>query len=179
MESSLTPFLSSVGGVPIHPLVVHAAVILVPLSALLALPVALRATWRRRFGWPVVIVAVLAWPAIPASVMSGRELAEDTYGAELGGLIAEHERLGEQLPLISGLFVLATVLLVALGTLGDRWWLTAPSDSGAAGQTPPWWRLGLAALAVAVVGMGIWTVVQVTLVGHLGAESTWGHLVGN
>ena len=49
----------SFDGLPIHALVNHAAVVLVPLAALVGIAF-LRPSWRMPLRWPLVIVAVLA-----------------------------------------------------------------------------------------------------------------------
>ena len=49
-----------IGGLPLHPLVLHAAVVFVPLQVLLALGYALLPALRRATLWAVVAVSVLA-----------------------------------------------------------------------------------------------------------------------
>lgn len=45
-----------VNGLPVHPLVVHAVVVLLPLAIVGTILVAVRPTWRRAYG-PLVVVA--------------------------------------------------------------------------------------------------------------------------
>ncbi len=64
-------------GLPLHPLVVHVAVVLVPAAVLGALLVALWPAARRRWGWPVVVLTALAAISVP--------LATSTGGRVVGG----------------------------------------------------------------------------------------------
>ena len=47
-------------GLPLHPLVVHAAVTLIPLSAVGAVALAVVPRWRWLTRWPAAVVAVAA-----------------------------------------------------------------------------------------------------------------------
>ncbi|MDS1269920.1 DUF2231 domain-containing protein [Lipingzhangella sp. LS1_29] len=175
MHTHLLPLIPTVDGLPLHPLVIHATIVLVPLAVLAALPIAVRSHWRRRFGWPVAILAVLSWVTVPVAVWSGQDLAADMYGSELTGVLADHERLGTQLPLIVGLFTLATVLVVVLGSVGDRRWTsTSPGD-----VVPRWWWFLVTGLAIVSLAAGGWAVGQLVIVGHTGSEAVWGHVLGN
>ena len=49
-----------IGGLPLHPLVIHAAVVFGPLGALSALGYAVLARWRDRLRWPMLVLALLA-----------------------------------------------------------------------------------------------------------------------
>jgi len=54
----------TIAGLPIHPLVVHAVVMLLPLSAIGLIACVLRPAWRQRFGILVVLGALggaVAW----------------------------------------------------------------------------------------------------------------------
>ncbi|PKQ21842.1 MAG: hypothetical protein CVT65_16395, partial [Actinobacteria bacterium HGW-Actinobacteria-5] len=62
-------------GLPLHPLVVHAAVVLVPLAALGALVVLAWARARDRYGWLVVAFAVAGAGAAVVARLSGEALA--------------------------------------------------------------------------------------------------------
>ncbi|GAA2707740.1 MULTISPECIES: DUF2231 domain-containing protein [Actinoplanes] len=63
-----------VNGLPVHILVLHAAVIFVPLLALGAVVYALVAKWRSRLGWAVALLAVVAPITTLVAKLSGTEL---------------------------------------------------------------------------------------------------------
>src|SRR5690348_11952286 len=80
--------LDTINGLPVHPLVVHAVVVLLPLAALGVIAIAVRPSWLTRFGGLVVAAAALAVVAIPLATSSGERL-ESRVGdpgrhAELG-----------------------------------------------------------------------------------------------
>ncbi|MET0740065.1 MAG: DUF2231 domain-containing protein [Candidatus Nanopelagicales bacterium] len=78
-------------GLPVHPLVVHGVVVLLPLSALGVIAISLVPSWRRRYGVLVVLLAAAATAAVPVATRSGRELAQRVgtpeRHAELGSMV--------------------------------------------------------------------------------------------
>jgi hypothetical protein len=141
-------------GLPVHALIVHATVVLLPLMALVTVVVAVRPRLRARFAWWAVAVDAVLVPLTFATKQSGEQL-QQRLGS--GPALDRHAHLGAQLIW----FVLAlavTALLVAL--VKDRG--GAPS-AGASVLT-----------AVAAVLLLVWVV----RVGHTGAEAVWGGLPG-
>ena len=47
-------------GIPLHPLVVHGAVVFTPLAAVAALVFVLVERWRELLRWPTAVLAVVA-----------------------------------------------------------------------------------------------------------------------
>ncbi|WP_086818762.1 DUF2231 domain-containing protein [Allokutzneria sp. NRRL B-24872] len=156
--------LTTIDGLPLHPLVVHAVVVLLPLAAVSAILIALRPAWRRRFGWPVLAVTVLGAASVPVAAFSG-----DQLNAALGGgnpVIAEHSaRASVLLPLAIG-FAVVTLVLVLSGRVADR--EADPTDSRARV-----WRLISVAAAVLTVVLAVGTTVQVVRTGHSGSSAVW------
>jgi hypothetical protein len=153
--------MDTIGGLPAHPLVVHAVVVLVPLSALGALVVALWPRARSRFGWLVVGAAVLDVVLVPWATSSGESLEE---GVRETALMEKHAEMGGQLT--------PWVVVLAVGVLGL---MLLPRLAGALvrqGSPPgtPWLGLAVAALTVVAAGGAL---VQVVRIGHSGAEATW------
>ncbi len=148
--------LDSVAGLPMHPLIVHGAVVLVPLAALGLMLMAVRPAFSRRFGVLVVIVAGVAAIASVAAKLSGEELAERIGTPEV------HAELGDVLPLVAlGLFVLGLVF-----------WLV---DRGIPSNKPrPGWLVVFAIVLLAASAFAIfWTI----RVGHSGAEAVWSDVI--
>jgi len=142
----------TVFGLPAHPLIVHATVVLVPLGALLVL---LHAVWpaaRRRLGVVTPLVALVGLVLTPLSTESGENLERAVGRSEL---VEEHAHLADGLlPWMVALFVVA----VAVYVLGRR-----PAGPRLVGVVA-------AVLAlVAVVGV----TQQVVRIGHSGAEAVW------
>ncbi|UGT62411.1 DUF2231 domain-containing protein [Nocardia asteroides] len=140
-------------GLPLHPLVVHAVVVLVPLAALGVVAIALRPAARARFGWLVVAVAGVAAGLTPIATDSGEELEHALPANEL---IERHAVLGEWL-----LYLVVPLFLVALAlVLVDR----------AAGA---WTQPVLIVLAVLGIALAVGATAHVYRVGESGARAVW------
>ncbi|MFI2709253.1 DUF2231 domain-containing protein [Micromonospora sp. NPDC018662] len=151
----------SVNGLPLHPLVVHAVVVLLPLAALGVVALAVRPAWRGRFGWLVVLVAALATAAVPLATQSGESLERRV------GDPGRHAELGDQLLWFALPLLAVAVALVWLQRRADR-----PTGAGpAAGPGVP--GVVVAVLAVVVAAANL---VQVYRVGDSGAKAVWGDL---
>jgi len=150
----------TVFGLPTHPIVVHATVVLLPLAALVVL---LHAFWpaaRRRLGVVTPLLAGVALVLVPLATESGESL-EDMVGEN--DLVERHAELADgMLPWAIGLFVVA----VGLWLLDRR--------RGAPG--PRWLPIVASVLAVVAVAG---TVQQVVRVGHAGAQATWDGVVSS
>ena len=144
-------------GLPAHPLVVHAAVVLLPLAAVATLICAAMPRARRHYAPVALGLALVATLAVGLAQGSGEELEEQVDETEL---VEEHTEQGERvLPWAIGVTVAAAVV-TALPALSRR----RPSLSA---QTAT-----AAVVAVSLLaGVGAtWTVVDV---GHSGAKATW------
>jgi len=64
-----------INGLPVHILVIHAAVVFVPLLALGAIVYAVVPGWRSKIGWAVISLAILA----PIVTFVSRESGEKLY----------------------------------------------------------------------------------------------------
>jgi len=137
-----------IGGLPVHALVVHAAVVLLPLSAI-ALVVAIVVPRTRRILGPTAVVGLgISTLAAFVARQSGEDLA-----ARIGEP-ADHARLGGILPFVA---------LVAFG-LGLAWLLSQrrPGSRGLGGVLA-----GTAAL------VSVAALVLTVVVGHTGATAVW------
>ncbi|MGA0070976.1 MAG: DUF2231 domain-containing protein, partial [Candidatus Nanopelagicaceae bacterium] len=81
-------------GLPVHPLVVHSAVVLVPLVALAALVMSYVPSFSRRYGKLVIIFAVVAQISLFVAKSSGESFEE-----RLGKEVERHAEFGETAPL--------------------------------------------------------------------------------
>jgi len=63
-----------INGLPIHPLVVHAVVVLLPLAILGTVAIAVRPAWRTAYGPLVLGCAAVATALIPVATSSGEAL---------------------------------------------------------------------------------------------------------
>ena len=154
------------GNLPLHPLVIHAAVVGIPLAALLAFLFAFPKTrsWAR---WPLAIVVVGATAVTFVARQSGLAL-EAALGIKPGNpvaaLIAKHYQLGNQLLYIMIVFAVIGLLNVFLVSRN-----TSDGEEGGASQSAIV-RIGLPTLLVVVAAVALIWVVRV---GDLGAHAVW------
>ncbi len=145
-----------INGVPLHPLVVHAAVVFGPLASLTALAYLVPA-WRDRLRWPMVVVALVAAGSIWAAYLTGEDFFDSArfegFSGEALDRIERHEELAETLRLVASGFA----IVAALNGLAHR-------------------RGGMVRTLLAVLlGAGaVATLVWVVLTGDAGAQSVWG-----
>jgi uncharacterized membrane protein len=153
----------TVNGIPAHPLVVHAAVVLVPLAALFS---AAYAVWPRR-RWqtrtPAALLAVAAAVSVQLAAMTGDQLKASLH--EDTSLIRTHEHW-------AGLLQAATWVLAGLVVLA--WW-ALPHDNPLPDKDH---RSGFRLLALPLTGLvpvaAVAVLVLVFLTGEAGARAVWG-----
>lgn len=158
--------LDLINGLPVHVLVVHVVVVLLPLAVVGTIAIALVPGWRIRYGVLVVLVAAIGTALVPVATSSGEEL-ERRVGAP-----GEHAELGDQLiwfalPLL--------VSVAALVWLAYRERARAAESTHAPHSTPR--RLITVVAAVAVV-LAVLNAVWVYRVGDSGARAAWETRVG-
>jgi uncharacterized membrane protein len=149
-------------GIPLHPLVVHAAVVFTPLAALAAVVFVLVAKWRELLRWPAAVLVVVAAGTDWVARITGRNLFSKltAQGLHNKWLNIHQQRANVLVWLVLGLAVV--VVLAAL---------TIPAgDRLARLQVSPAVVLGL---QVVVVGVAVASLVYVYLTGDAGARSIW------
>jgi uncharacterized membrane protein len=146
----------TVGGVPIHPLVVHAVVVLIPLTAFGVAVLSVVPRWRPRYGVLVAITGVVGGVLAPIAKLSGENLKETVGDTDL---VRRHADLGTNV--LYGAVPLAVMAVVL-------WWLGRRAEQG----RPVPRGVSLVAGAMGVV-VAIAATVQIILIGHTGAEAVW------
>ena len=61
-----------INGLPLHPLVIHAAVVFAPLAGVAALLYVVVPRWRDRLLWPMVVLALVAVASVVAAYLTGK-----------------------------------------------------------------------------------------------------------
>ena len=145
----------TINGLPVHPLVVHAAVVLIPLAAIGVLVMVFWPRFSRSFGIAVVVTAALATGAAFVAKEAGEALA-----SRVGEPGFDHQELGDVMPIVAGVLLLAAIGL---------WLIDRRTESDASGSTR-WVRIAVATLA-AVIAVG--NLVWIYRVGDSGARSVW------
>lgn len=151
-----------VNGLPVHALVLHAAVVFVPLLALGAIVYALAGRWRAKIGWAVLLLAVTAPITALVAMLSGNKLHERLLEQGLKGrgaeIINDHLGFGTRTFWFSLALGVVTLVLV----------LAAQRRPGALPRVAD---LGLAVVTVALAAI---TGYYVYRTGDSGATAVWG-----
>ena len=145
--------LGMIAGLPLHPLLVHGAVVLVPLVGIGALVMSYLPSFSRRHGKIILGLALVAQVAVFLAKMSGEAFSEI-----LNKNVEKHAELGEIAPLVT----IPMVVLIYLRWRMDR--------SGSTFGSVAIRRLTSIALVIASLA----SLVVIFLVGHSGASSVWG-----
>lgn len=150
-------------GLPAHPLVVHAAVVLVPLAALGTIVIAVAPRWRQRLGVVVLGLALVGFVFAFLAKESGESLEERVAETQL---VEDHAELGDLgVPVALGV-VVASGALVGLDVLTRR--------RVASGADAPGWEkpVGIVVPVVAVL-LSVASTAVIVQIGHSGAKATW------
>ncbi len=150
----------SVLGLPIHPLVVHGALVLVPLASILTIVVAASPERRARLGWLTWFLASGAAVAALVARQSGLKLEQTLYPDVVPRLVTDHKALGQD----TIWFVLALWLAVTALLLID---FDYRRRSGVSSPLLPT-VVAVVAILTAMAATG-----QVLLTGWAGSESRW------
>ncbi|MCG8925403.1 DUF2231 domain-containing protein [Lentzea sp. CC55] len=157
----------TIDGIPLHPLLVHAVVVLLPLAAVCSVAIALVPAWRRRYSWVVLGVTLAGVASVPAAKQTGEDLqAGLARNGVQNPVIQAHAELGDMLlPLALGFGVAVIALLVA-GRLADR-------ERQAEAPATKTWRVISVVVSVLVVVLAVGATVQTVRAGHSGSEAVW------
>lgn len=148
-------------GLPVHPLAVHAPVVLVPLSCVGVLVYAFVPRWRWALRWPLLVVVTLGAISTPAAYFSG-ETFQERLGLEGSRAVQRHAEFGQwALIAVFIWWLVVTFLLVRTGSTRSR-------------EPRPPTPLLVAAVILSLVSIG-----AIVVTGHSGASSVWSPRVGS
>lgn len=103
-------------GLPLHPLVVHAAVIFGPLSALSAIAYVALPRFRDQLRWPTLVLVLLGGLSIWVAHLSGNNLYDSERFARVGGELKDridhHQSLADGLRWITTGFAVITMVAI-------------------------------------------------------------------
>jgi uncharacterized membrane protein len=163
-----------VSGLPVHALVVHFVVVLLPLAVGGSVVIALWPAARERFGWLVVAVAVVATALVPVATNSGKQLKRRVGGS---ALLDEHERLGDQLLYYAIPMTVAVLGLMIVHELGKRRAAAGTDVSGGDAGAPTVTRtrtnVAVVVVAVVTIGLAVAAGIHVYRVGDAGSRVVW------
>jgi p-aminobenzoyl-glutamate transporter AbgT len=150
--------MTTITGIPAHALLVHAIVVLAPLTALLEILCAIWPAARRRLVWLVLAFAAVNLVLTPLTTDAGQWLLGQRR--RVSAVLQTHAERGEWMIYFSVALLVVAIALVVLN------WLTSRSDNP---------RLAASVfVAVLALAVGVSSIVTVVLIGDSGAHSVWG-----
>ena len=150
--STLEEFFLYFGDLPLHPLAVHFAVVLFPVTALLVALAAMWPSFRKRYLGISTLGLVLTIPFVFIAQQSGEALGEVTYEPDL------HEEFGEKMVPVA----LATAAIAVL------FWFAIRSG---------WSKKLTGVIGFLAVAAAIGASAMTFVVGHSGAEAVWSNKI--
>lgn len=153
-----------INGIPVHPLVVHAVVVLLPLGIVGTVAIVARPAWRSRYGTLVLALTAAAAALIPIATSSGESLEHRV------GDPGQHARLGDQLIWYAVPLLVFQAAFVYLGRRHE-----SAGSSTRAGKGAGVLRVVAVLATVAAIAAGV----QVYRVGDSGARAAWGDKVSS
>jgi len=173
-------------GLPVHILVVHAVVVLLPVAVVAAILVAVWRRARERFGMTVVGLTFVATVLVPVASQSGESLQSRLPDS---AIVRAHAALGKDLIPFAAVFGICVFAVVALDiyrrALGDpgaihgvaaRVWAKLPSGWRSRRERP-WLSPGTTVASVLTVVFAVAVGYLVVRAGHSGAAAVWSHSV--
>jgi uncharacterized membrane protein len=150
-------------GLPVHALVVHGAVVFLPLLALGSIVYAVAPKLRPRIGWAVVLLAIAAPIGAFVARQSGealeRRLTAAGYGPEILDQVNTHQSYGNLTFWFTLALGVATLVLAALA-----------SDDPRMPEAPAWLTT---VTSVVVIALAVVVGIYVFLTGDSGARAVW------
>ncbi len=163
-------------GVPLHPLAVHAPVVLLPIGAVVTVIALARTAWRDRLGWWLTAGVGVLVAMLFVAKESGEEVKFDALGV---ATIDRHEELGNQTFVITlaWFFVMVGMSLRDRSLRGSVGSAEASAD-GSVGMLvagPVSIRRDAATIVLSVLAAvgAVLATIWLIRTGHLGAEGRW------
>ena len=160
--------MTTVNGLPAHVLLVHAIVVLLPLSALLLVLTALWPAARAKLAGPNAILSVLVVVLVPITTEAGEWLERQVAGTPL---VHTHTELGD-----TAIWVAIPVAVLAVLVWWRRRETVRTADAGAKprrtflGPASTAVTVVLTALSIAAAGAAVFDIYRI---GESGAQASW------
>jgi hypothetical protein len=158
--------ISHILGLPAHPLLVHGAVVLVPLGAVAFLVAGLREAWRRAYYLPAMLITVAGGVFAFLAKESGQPLSRSIRLA--GQKVGNHPQQGNIAFLFAMLLAVVCVLVYAAHRFEPQ--LRANFSSVTLPRLPVSYHT---VLYTATVPVAVLAVATMIIAGHSGAELVW------
>jgi len=154
-----------IGGLPVHALVVHVVVVLLPLLAVVTVVFVIRPRWRSELPW-AILGNLLVFGASLVAKKSGLNLQARLSGLTGRPVATWHAHLANWLPYFAFAQLLASVL---------AWLLIRSRSRRGTGASRPALALAIVLVLVAGGAATVWTY----RVGDSGARAVWQGTIAN
>lgn len=145
-------------GIPLHPLVVHFAIVFLLLVASAQVLAVALPRFRAWVGWGLPLAGVVTAAIAKITTITGDDLSDTRNTA----LVETHEDWGERLEQLGFALAAATVVY---------WLVTSPWGRAKLGDRLPTWASPVIGVVAAVIAVA--TLVVTTITGHTGATAVW------
>jgi len=156
----------SFNGLPLHPLFVHAVVMLIPVASIAAILGTLWPAARRKLGIVTPLLTLAAAASAAFTMQAGEYLQEHVTETKL---VEAHTDGAEAVP--------PWVIFMVIAVWGQWYWFRLQAKRAAAGQAPmlstPLSKATTWALAVLVIVASVGATTIIALVGDAGAKAVW------
>ncbi|MEV4538892.1 DUF2231 domain-containing protein [Asanoa sp. NPDC049518] len=156
--------LNNILGIPAHPLIIHVAVVFIPLLCLGAVVYAVVPRVRGKIGWAVGALAVIspiaAWFAMESGENLRDRLVAAGFSQEILDKVNQHQSYGDRTWWFTLALGVVTLVLLFV-TSGSR-------------RAPHHLPIGVTlAISVVVIALAVATAIYVFLTGDSGAHAVW------
>jgi len=162
--------IDTLAGLPLHVLIVHFAVVLVPVGAIGLIATGWKTEWRKKYALTVALVAIAGAAAAIATAQSGESLqhaiGQTAAASGRHARLGEHPEQGDNAEIAAVIFAIAASVFFGLERWGDRIQMVSPKLMR--------WRP--AAAYVAASGLAVIALVMMIVAGHSGAVLVWNDL---
>ena len=153
-------------GMPLHPLFVHAVVMLVPVASIAAILGSVWPAARRKMGIVTPILALAAAGSAAFTMQAGEWLEEHVDETKL---LETHTDGADMVP--------PWIIFMVLAVVGQWLWFRVQDKRAAAGKptilSPSLSRAATWVLAILVIVSSIGATTIITIVGDAGAKAVW------
>jgi len=155
--------MNVISGLPAHVLLVHAIVVLAPLTAVLEILCGLWPAARRRLVWLVLALAAVTTALTPLTTEAGKWLLDRLQFSN--DMLRTHAERGDWMIAFSGALLVGALALAVLHWLEGR------------GDQPR--RSARAVVGMVALVVGVSAIVGVVRIGDSGARAVWEGVVSN
>lgn len=166
--------MDHINGLPMHPLIVHVPVAMLPLAFIGVAIMMIRRAWYERYRWAVLVVGAIGTLGAILAAATGESLESDvrrTQGAAARRAIHDHAEAGDVARTVAIFFFVALAAWVLIPWYLDR--RRAGQESDGSAPTGRGSRILRTALMITTAVLATASMVTVYQAGHSGATSVW------